>query len=95
MQNNAFQTDSESLSVFVQAFFVFFEVESVTYRGCVVILLEPHPIDVHQNTGGGVKQRENVYSPAGSIPRRLRRIRIENVFASGSFSSRVRSGVIP
>ncbi len=36
-----------------------------------------------------------VYSPAGSIPRRLRRIRIENVFASGSFSSRVRSGVIP
>jgi len=38
--------------------------------------------------------RQIIYSPAGSIPRRLRRIRIENVFASGSFSSRVRSGVI-
>ena len=36
-----------------------------------------------------------LYSPAGSIPRCLRRIRIENVFASGSFPSRVRSGVIP
>ena len=35
------------------------------------------------------------YSPAGSIPRCLRRVRIENVFASGSFPSRVRSGVIP
>ena len=32
---------------------------------------------------------------AGSIPRCLRRVRIENVFAPGSGTSRVRSGVIP
>ena len=34
------------------------------------------------------RDRVTVYSPAGSIPRRLRRIRIENVFAFGSIPSR-------
>ena len=43
----------------------------------------------------GILDFQDFYSPAGSIPRCLRRIRIENVFASGSIPSRVRAGVIP